>query len=89
MSIIRIDIKMVLSSKNTYKLKTESFDEEGVQKLSNFDKGTSYNHSFRYSYITVGVGYLCYYTSPRRSRGRVLITKISYDYCDITGLFPT
>ena len=42
-----------------------------------------------YSYITVGVGYLCYYTSPRQSRGRVLITKISYDYCDITGLFPT
>ena len=42
-----------------------------------------------YSYITAGVGYLCYYTSPRRSRGRVLITKISYDCCDITGFFPT
>ena len=24
-----------------------------------------------YSYITVGVEYLCYYTSPRRSQGRV------------------
>ena len=42
-----------------------------------------------YSYTTVRVGYLCYYKSPRQSRGWVLMTKISYDYCDITGLFPT
>ena len=40
-------------------------------------------------HVTVGVGYLCYYMSPRWSQGWVLITKISYDYCDITGLFPT
>ena len=40
------------------------------------------------SYITVAVGYLCYYTRVW-GEGWVLITKISYDYCDITGLFPT
>ena len=32
-----------------------------------------------YSYIPLRVGYHCYYTSPRRSRGRVLITMISYE----------
>ena len=40
-----------------------------------------------YSYITIGVGYLCYYMSPMRSQEQVLITKISQDYCDITGFF--
>ena len=29
-----------------------------------------------YSYITVGVGYLCYYTSPKQSQGQVVLTKI-------------
>ena len=28
-----------------------------------------------YSYITVGVGFLCYYMSPRQSRGQVLIQR--------------
>ena len=32
-----------------------------------------------YSYIPLRVGYHCYYTSPRQSRGRVLITMISYE----------
>ena len=36
-----------------------------------------------YSYIPLGVGYHCYYTSPRRSQGRVLITMISYEYSGI------
>ena len=32
-----------------------------------------------YSYIPLRVGYNCYYTSPRWSRGRLLITMISYE----------
>ena len=45
-----------------------------------------------YSYITVGVGYLCYYTSPWRSWGQVLITKQRYPTTTViyvTSLFPT
>ena len=34
----------MLESYQYKKLKTKSFDEEGTQ---NFDKGTSYNHSFK------------------------------------------
>ena len=35
-------------------------------------------------YIESRIATGTYYTSPRQSRGRVLITKISYSYCDIT-----
>ena len=38
----------------------------------------SYLLEICYSYIPLRVGYHCYYTSPRRSRGRVLITVICY-----------
>ena len=40
-------------------------------------------NNISYSYIPLQVGYHCYYTSPRRSRGQVLITMISYEYSGI------
>ena len=44
--------------------------------------------SYIYDHIRSRISLLLY-TSPRQSQGRVLITKISYDYCDITGFYPT
>ena len=49
----------------------------GIEYLSEriYDHVTVYfevikqNDGLSYSYITAGVGYLCYYTSPRQSRG--------------------
>ena len=38
-------LKCVVFQEDT-QTKNQSYDEEGAQKLSNFDKGTSYNHSF-------------------------------------------
>ena len=42
-----------------------------------------------YSYIPLRVGYHCYYTSPRRSRGRVLIKMISYECSGICYSYIT
>ena len=41
------------------------------------------SHYVLLTYIPLRVGYHCYYTSPMRSRERVLITMITYECSEI------
>ena len=65
---------------STYSVLSNGYIVGGYSCIHNIASYNLYIYIYIcYSYIPLRVGYHCYYTSPRRSRGRVLITMISYE----------